>query len=307
MEEHYEKMNILGKGSFGVVYKVMRKSDQKILACKELHYGIMTEKEKNQLVNEVNILRELTHSNIVQYYERIIDKKQAKIYIITEYCSGGDLSQLLKKCKKDKDYIAEDVIWKIFTQLSLAINECHNRTPKILHRDVKPANIFLDENNNIKLGDFGLSRILGENSQFCKTHVGTPYYMSPEQITEAYYDESSDIWSCGCLLYELAALKPPFEATNHLSLAIKIKSGQFDRIPLRFSEDLHQLITSMLDADPSKRPSVMEILKLPLISLRIKEKKLKERHAQIKLKEEELRQKEQQLKMWEQSLVKQLN
>ena len=112
---------------------------------------------------------------------RIIDKKETKIFIIKEYFECGDLGTLLKKCKKEKDYIAEDIIWKIFTQILLALNECHSRAAgKILHRDLKPANLFLDAQNNIKLGDFGLSRVMGENSVFATTHVGTPYYMSPE-------------------------------------------------------------------------------------------------------------------------------
>lgn len=87
-----------------------------------------------------------------------------------EYCEGGDMNILLKKCKQEKDYIDEDVIWKIFTQIILALNECHNRKAgKVLHRDIKPANIFLDAQNNIKLGDFGLSRVMGENSVFAYT------------------------------------------------------------------------------------------------------------------------------------------
>ncbi len=141
----------------------------------------MSEREKKQLVAEVNILRELKHPNIVRYYDRIIDKKQKKICIIMEYCEGGDMKTLLKNCKRKRDYIAEDVVWKIFTQIVLALNECHYRKQgKILHRDIKPANIFLDGNSNIKLGDFGLSRIMDVDSVFAYTHVGTPYYMSPE-------------------------------------------------------------------------------------------------------------------------------
>lgn len=93
----------------------------------------------------------------------------------------------------------------------VALNECHNRKGgKILHRDLKPANIFFDSEGNVKLGDFGLSRVLGENSIFAMTNVGTPYYMSPEQISEVKYNEKCDIWSAGCMLYEMAALKPPF-------------------------------------------------------------------------------------------------
>ena len=97
-----------------------------------------------------------------------------------EYCSGGDLGTLLKKHRKAKSYNSEDLVWKVFAQIVLALSECHNR--KILHRDLKPANIFIDSNNNIKLGDFGLSKMMGEHTKFAQTHVGTPYYMSPEQI-----------------------------------------------------------------------------------------------------------------------------
>ncbi len=158
----------------------------------------MSEKEKQHIVSEVNILRELKHPNIVRYYDRIIDKKNTKIYIIMEYCEGGDIGALIKRCKKNKEYIAEDVIWKIFTQLVLALHECHTRKEgKVLHRDLKPSNVFLDSENNVKLGDFGLSRVLSNESTFAYSHVGTPYYMSPEQIDEMRYNEKSDIWSLG--------------------------------------------------------------------------------------------------------------
>lgn len=156
-----------------------------------------------------------------------------------EYCENGDMAQLIKKCKAEKDYVAEDVIWKIFLQIVLALRECHHRKEgKILHRDIKPGNLFFNAENNVKLGDFGLSRILSQESQYAHTNVGTPYYMSPEQINEAQYNEKTDIWSAGCVLYEMVALKPPFEATNHLALAKKIINGQIERIPERYSEDL---------------------------------------------------------------------
>lgn len=90
------------------------------------------------------------------------------------------------------------------------MSEIHKRPNKILHRDIKPANIFLDK--TVKLGDFGLARILNENSEFAHTQVGTPYYMSPELIEDNKYNDKSDIWACGCLLYEMCALQPPFQA-----------------------------------------------------------------------------------------------
>jgi serine/threonine protein kinase len=113
---------------------------------------------------------------------------------------------------------------------------------KILHRDLKPGNIFLDSNNDAKVGDFGLARVMNHDSVFAQTHVGTPYYMSPEQINEQAYNEKSDIWSLGCILYELAALRPPFKANNQLALALKIKTGKFDRIPETYSDELQWVI-----------------------------------------------------------------
>lgn len=133
-----------------------------------------------------------------------------------EYCEGGDISTLIKRSKKEKKYIPEEMIWDIVAQVLLALQTCHNRPEgKILHRDLKPGNIFLDGDFNVKLGDFGLSRVMGDESIFAYTHVGTPYYMSPEQINEQKYNEKSDIWSLGCIIYEISALRAPFEATTH--------------------------------------------------------------------------------------------
>ena len=141
-----------------------------------------------------------------------------------EYCQGGDISQLIKKCQNEKLQVSENIIWKILMQIVLALNECHNRKKgKIMHRDIKPGNIFLDKNNNVKLGDSGLARLMGRDSVFAYTHVGTPYYMSPEQISEDRYNEQSDIWRVGCILYEISTLRPPFEAKTELNLSVKIK------------------------------------------------------------------------------------
>ena len=129
-------------------------------------------------------------------------------------------------------------------QLGLALQACHSQRQKsgnqgkILHRDLKPANVFLDENQNVKLGDFGLARVLNHDTSFAKTFVGTPYYMSPEQMSKNFYNEKSDIWSLGCLMYELCSLVPPFTASNQKILAEKIKLGQFKRIPQRYSDFL---------------------------------------------------------------------
>ena len=291
--ENYEVINQIGHGNFGKIYKIRRKSDNKILIWKELDYSHMTEKEKEQIVTEVNILRELNHPNIVKYYDRIIDKKNSKIYIIMEYCEGGDISQLISKCKKNGEYISEDMLWKIFTQILKAVHAIHtHKQGIILHRDIKPSNIFLDKNNNIKLGDFGLSRILPPELNFAYSHVGTPYYMSPEQIEETKYNEKSDIWSLGCLLYEMAAFRPPFQAKNQIMLGMKIKSGKIERINKRYSNELWKCICSMMNINYEKRPSTFDLMKIKDVEIRIKEEEIEELYECIKILEEKLKKKE---------------
>lgn len=302
--ENYEVLSRIGTGSFGAVTKVRRKSDSKTLVWKEITYGRMSDKEKQQLVAEVNILRELRHPHIVRYYDRIIDKATSKIFIVMEYCEGGDLGQIIKKSRRTQDFIAEAVLWKIFMQVILALNECHSRREgKILHRDIKAGNVFLDSSMNVKLGDFGLSRIMSEHSEYAQTHVGTPYYMSPEQIRDSKYNEKSDIWSLGCLLYEMTALHPPFEATTHKNLAMKICSGRFDRLPAQYTDELQRVVAWMLCVDLNQRPTVDDLLNLPQVSLRIREKRLKDNQALFKKKAEEVAAKEEEINLLERQVA----
>jgi NIMA (never in mitosis gene a)-related kinase len=135
----------------------------------------MNERQKQQLINEVNILKDLKHENIVKYYDKVLDKRNTTLYIIMEYCAGGDLSQVINKCKETDRFISEDEIWNILMQIVLALYECHRRKdkPKILHRDLKPSNIFLDEKRNPKLGDFGFAKAL--NVQNSNQHQQSVY------------------------------------------------------------------------------------------------------------------------------------
>ncbi|KAJ7341107.1 hypothetical protein JRQ81_004846 [Phrynocephalus forsythii] len=326
--EDYEVLLTIGAGSYGRCQKVRRKADGMVLVWKELDYGSMTESEKQMLCSEVNLLRELKHPNIVRYYDRIIDRTNTTLYIVMEYCEGGDLATLIAKCTKERHYLDESFVLRVLAQLSLALKECHRRSDgghTVLHRDLKPANIFLDGKKNVKLGDFGLARILHHDTSFAKTFVGTPYYMSPEQMNRMSYNEKSDIWSLGCLLYELCALSPPFTAFNQKELAEKIREGKFRRIPYRYSDELNELITKMLNRKDYCRPSVEEILQNPLVvdlvskeqgrilemkgrrsgeqekvgtplnELKLKEQQLQEREKAIKEREHRLEQREREL------------
>ncbi|OXB58746.1 hypothetical protein ASZ78_000087 [Callipepla squamata] len=321
--EDYEVLLTIGAGSYGKCRKVRRKADGKILVWKELDYGSMTEAEKQMLVSEVNLLRELRHPNIVRYHDRIIDRSSSTLYIVMEYCDGGDLASVIARCTRDRRYLEESFVLRVLAQLTLALKECHRRSDGgvTVHRDLKPANVFLDGKQNVKLGDFGLARILHHDTSFAKTFVGTPYYMSPEQINHMSYNEKSDIWSLGCLLYELCALTPPFTAYNQKELAEKIREGKFRRIPYRYSEQLNELLKEMLNLKDYCRPSVEDILQHPLIADLVAEEQRKNpdkrgrrsgepervQHLdapvnELKLKEQQLQEREQAIKDREQRL-----
>lgn len=146
--EKYEHIQTIGKGSFGLVSKIRRRSDGKMLVWKEVNYGILTEKEKELIVTEVNILREMRHPYIVRYLDRVIDKESTKIFIVMDYCKNGDLAHFIKQRRREGRLIEEGLIWRIFAQIFLALKECHRHgdgLKSILHRDIKPGNIFLDE------------------------------------------------------------------------------------------------------------------------------------------------------------------
>ncbi|KAF8939807.1 hypothetical protein BGZ58_008639 [Dissophora ornata] len=149
--EGYDALESIGSGSFGLIRKVRRKTDGKILARKEIDYRKMSTKEKEQLVAEVNILKDLKHPNIVEFLERVIDREHSFIYILMEYCEGGDLAAVIRRHKEKSVPIPEEFVWTIMTQLVLALHECHcgviineetnQPMPRlILHRDLKPDN-----------------------------------------------------------------------------------------------------------------------------------------------------------------------
>jgi len=274
----YEILEFVGEGTFARVSKVRFKPNGQIFVWKELDYGRMSEKEKEMVVDEVNILRELNHPNIVKYYDRIIDRETKKIYIIQEHCDAGDLDKVIKDHRWSEKEIPEDFIWVVLCEVASALRACHRKQTggRVLHRDLKPSNIFLSSLDgrpekfklkalSVKLGDFGLARVLDDEG-LAQTHVGTPFYMSPEKIQFKGYDEKSDIWALGCILYEMATLQPPFCASRYTQLAKKILKGEYKDFG-NISKELASLISCMLRVNRLERPTITQIWKSPRVQL----------------------------------------
>lgn len=186
-----------------------------------------------------------------------------------EFADGGDLQSKIKELKDSKSRFSEDEILNIFTQIWLAIKHLHDR--KILHRDLKSQNIFLTKNGIVKLGDFGIAKVLSHTKENVQTIVGTPYYLSPEIVENNPLNYKSDIWSLGILLYEMCALQPPFNGTSLHMLALRIVKGSYDPIPKWYSQKLASLLKSCLNPNMDERPTINKILKSDIITDRTKQ------------------------------------
>ena len=250
----------LGIGSFGVVYKVLKKSNNNIYVIKQIPLLGLTAQQINDVKLEARILSSVRSPYIVKYYESFEDNNY--LNIVMEYCDGGDLCEFINKNKKTKYLLKEDLIWRIFIKITIGLATLHKS--KILHRDLKTLNIFLTRNLDIKIGDFGVAKILTKTG-FAKTVIGTPYYLSPELCDEKPYNDKSDVWALGCILYELSTYKHPFNAKCQASLVLKILNSKPEPIHKYYSEHLQKLIYLILDKDHLKRPSCNDILNLPFV------------------------------------------
>ncbi|KAI0105662.1 kinase-like protein [Nemania sp. FL0031] len=288
--DKYEVLEKIGHGSFGVIRKVKRKVDGMIMCRKEISYLKMSQKEREQLHAEFQILSSLRHPNIVGYFHREHLKQTQDLHLYMEYCGNGDLGRVIRDLTRADKYAEEEFVWIVFSQLVTALYRCHygidppdvgnsilsiSKTTKpktppgavtILHRDLKPENVFLGENNSVKLGDFGLSKMI-QSHDFASTYVGTPFYMSPEICAAERYTLKSDIWSLGCVMYELCSREPPFNAKSHFQLVQKIKEGKVATLPRIYSAELMNVIKDCLRVNPDLRPDTASLLNLPVVRL----------------------------------------
>ncbi|XP_053564362.1 serine/threonine-protein kinase Nek3 [Bombina bombina] len=257
--DQYDILKVIGEGSFGRALLVCHRSSTQKYVMKEVRLPKTSSAIQNSR-QEAILLAKMKHHNIVTFRESF--EEDGHLYIVMEYCDGGDLMETIKR-QKGK-LLPEQQILHWFVQLCLAVQHIHEK--RVLHRDIKSKNVFLTQTGKIKLGDFGSARLLTSPMAYACTYVGTPYYVPPEIWENIPYNNKSDIWSLGCVLYEISTLKHPFQAGSWKNLILKICQGSYSPLPAQYSYELRSLIKQMFRKDPRHRPSTNTILKRRLLS-----------------------------------------
>lgn len=251
----YKEVKRIGEGSFGQAILVQA-DDGARLVCKLVDVSRASSKETASAKMEGQLLAELKHPYIVRYRENFADN--GWLCILMDFCEGGDLTKQIDIAKRKQKPIVEDQILRWFTQAIVALKYIHDR--HILHRDLKPSNFFLSKTGNLKMGDFGIAKVLACTLAVAKTQIGTPYYLSPELCQGNSYTWPSDIWAMGCILYELTALRVPFDASSFLALVQRIVEGVVPSVSSTYSGFVRCLCSEMLNRSPEARPSSDAIL-----------------------------------------------
>ena len=233
--DRYKIQKRIGKGSFGSVFLVTDQDTGLDAVVKRVPLVELSDKERDQAKLEVQLMQNLEHPYLVSHLDSFLYNGE-DLVIVMEFYRGGDLSGYLS-ARGDGKYLDELVVVRILTQLSLALQYMHSR--RVLHRDIKAQNIFLQAHTEDPLtrapraviGDLGIAKVLGHTMAMAKTAIGTPLYMSPEVCEGDEYSYASDIWSLGCVFYELCALKHPFQSRDLSGLVMKILTANYPALP----------------------------------------------------------------------------
>jgi len=251
----YTKVKEIGQGSYGKA-TLVQDTENKLYVMKTIDMSSMDKKQRRDAINEVRVLSFLKHPYIVSYRESFSENNT--LAIVMDYADGGDLYQRIGATRKAGQTLGERPILRWFTEASLALKYMHDK--HVLHRDLKSQNLFLTSSDRMRIGDFGISKVLENTAAFARTAIGTPYYLSPEICQEKPYSFGSDVWALGCVLYEMAALKVPFDAQNLQALVQKIVRGPLPQIPAQYTGDLRQLCWDLLHRDQNQRPTSTDII-----------------------------------------------
>ncbi|KAM8733977.1 serine/threonine-protein kinase Nek11 [Acanthopagrus schlegelii] len=269
--KRYSILQSLGRGSFGSVYLVQdsKAADgEELKVLKQIPLGDLRPDETVRATQEAHLLSQLHHPAILTFYHSFLERDA--FCIITEFCQDRDLDCKLDEVRRAGRSLPEVQVIDWLIQLLLGLHYMHDR--RILHRDLKAKNVFL-KRNLVKIGDFGVSCLLMGSCDLASTFTGTPYYMSPEVLSQQGYDCKSDIWSLGCLLFEMCALTHAFQAPSFLSVVTRIVEGDAPVLPAGFSPDLNSVMQRMLQKQPASRPSAAELLKTRFMEENMKKMK----------------------------------
>ena len=264
--DRYEIISRLGVGSFGVVYRVKRLSDERIVAVKEVRLESFAS-NKPSVDGEFSIFPHLTHPHIATYYLQTYDAATNCYLIEMECYDRGNLKAYIQEYRRNKIDIPEEEIWRLSSEILLALDYLHtddqqNRAKGvIIHRDIKPENILLTQDNHAKLCDFGASRLL-KPSAMADSVVGSPLFMAPEVAYHKGYREPVDIWSLGCVMINMCTRMAPQVIRNRSYDQLQ---DVYPNIPETYSQELANFIASCLRINPSHRITVQQALKHPRI------------------------------------------
>ena len=262
----YEILKQIGTGAFSTVSLVKCKKDNLIYALKRVELNKMMPNEKDNSLNEIRLLASVNHINVISYKESFYEENTNTLNLVLEYADAGDLQSKITAHKNVHKYFSEKTIWSIFIQMVQGIKALHDKN--IIHRDLKSANIFLMRNGICKLGDLNVSK--EAKTGLLRTQTGTPYFASPEVWSGKPYGVKSDIWSLGCILYQMTTLKMPFQGNNFKEVYSNVLKCKYAPLPKIYSKDLDLIIKKLLQIEPDKRPSAKEILEDSIIKEKIK-------------------------------------